>query len=201
MMKKTLILFGITIFCAAVLIIIVFVIVPSKPGTAAPKDNASDRDSYVIAAANKLAMESTAKPAIFPHKPDDLMLYSLNDALIEAKKNDKYVLVYFWTDWCSNCEIFNRDVIPDKEVMKNLDHYFFVSIDGENDPDKLGRIFRIRGFPTILILNKEAEPLLVIPGRVPADIFAHVLSYVSSGASDTMEFDEYVASVEKAPKS
>ncbi|MDR2405666.1 MAG: thioredoxin family protein [Deltaproteobacteria bacterium] len=201
-MKKTLALFGITIISAAVLAIIVFVIIPAKPGAAVAQNNASDRDSYVVAASNRLAMKSSSAPAVFPHKPSDLKLYTMDQALTEAKKTDKYVLVYFWTSWCSNCEIFNSQVIPNPEVLKNLkESYLFVSIDGDNDPDKLGRIFRVRGFPTIFILKADGEPALVIPGRVPADIFAHVLSYISSGANETMEFDEYEASLEKASKS
>jgi thioredoxin-related protein len=71
------------------------------------------------------------------------------------------------------------------------DSYLFVSIDGDNDPDKLGRIFKVRGYPTIYILDKNSEPTLVIPGRVPADTFANVLNYISTGAHEKMEFEEY----------
>ncbi|MDR2199374.1 MAG: thioredoxin family protein [Deltaproteobacteria bacterium] len=197
-MKKTLVILGAAVLSILILALAVRLALKGGADEAAAETSASDRDSSVIAAASASISqaERISPPADFPGRPADLKLYSLDEALAEAKSAGKFVLVYFWTSWCPNCEIFNTQVIPDPRVLRSLkESYLFVSIDGDDDPAKLGRIFKVRGYPTIYILSKDQEPALVIPGRVPADTFAHVLTYISTGADAKMEFDEYEESL------
>ncbi|MDR2340300.1 MAG: thioredoxin fold domain-containing protein [Deltaproteobacteria bacterium] len=195
-MKKSIAIVSLTVVCLAGLAIIAYALVPGKPGPDAPREGAADRDSFVLAAAGKASLGGTQAPAMFPNKPDSLKLLSLDEALSEAKATGKYVLIYFWTSWCPNCEIFNRQVLPDPAVLESLNRsYVFVSIDGDNDRDMLGRVFRVRGYPTLYILDHNSEPALVIPGRIPADTFAHVLNYISTGAHEKMGFEEYEATL------
>jgi thioredoxin-related protein len=198
-MKKTVLVAAASAVVAALIGVLAYSLAPGRGGAQAT-GGASDRDSLILAASERSARAGTQAPAPLPNKPEALTLHSLDEALGMAQRDGKFVLVYFWTSWCPNCEIFNREVLTDPAVLDSLlKSYVFVSIDGDDDRDRLGRAFRVRGYPTIYILDKEQDPALVIPGRIPADTFAHVLTYISTGAHESMEFDEYEAALAPAP--
>lgn len=110
------------------------------------------------------ALAATSTPKGFT---DDL-----DAALAQAKASGKYVYACFsGSDWCCWCQKLEQEVFSDKTfdfVGALKDEYLFVFIDSPNDKEllseaakarnpKLTKKFKVRGFPTALILNGEGE--------------------------------------------
>ena len=109
--------------------------------------------------------EAPAEPAAEPAKtapPHEGWTTDLDKALEQAKKEDKLVLVEFTgSDWCPPCMLMREAVFSKKEfVTKASEKFVLVEIDmprgdketaARNEPTV--RKFKVRGFPTIVLLD------------------------------------------------
>lgn len=120
--------------------------------------------ALAVSAFTLAALAATSTPKGFT---DDL-----DAALAQAKTSGKYVYACFsGSDWCCWCQKLEQEVFSDKTfdfVGALKDEYLFVFIDNPSDKDllseaakernpKLTKKFKVRGFPTALILNGEGE--------------------------------------------
>jgi thioredoxin-related protein len=127
--------------------------------------------------------------------------YGHDEGLAKAKAEGKHTLAYFWTTWCGNCAWLNENVLASPAVVEALDRDFvFVPLDADVERD-LGRQYLVRVVPMIVFLDPDGEPATVLPGLAPPEIFLSILNYVSSKAYAEMEFDQYAALGDGAPKS
>ncbi|MCL2028993.1 MAG: thioredoxin fold domain-containing protein [Deltaproteobacteria bacterium] len=105
--------------------------------------------------------------------------HSLTEALRLAKDQDKMVMIFFWADWCGYCIQIRREVFSDPAVREVFDRNFLaVSVDVENDPEKLARKFRIRPLPTLIFLKSDGEPAGFWPGAADRETFFKLLEYL-----------------------
>jgi len=116
---------------------------------------------------------------------------SFNDGLEKAAKENKNMIVDFYTDWCHWCKVMDEKTFHNKDVAKKLSERFVtVRIDAENPNKKvsfkghtfsnmeLTRAFRVTGFPSLAFISPEHEVITVMPGYIPADQFLYILDYV-----------------------
>ena len=105
-------------------------------------------------------------------EPINKTITLLDAAKKQAIKDNKYILVEFsGSDWCSPCMRLNQDVFLQDEwkkwAQKNI---ITVIIDFPNDKSKqtlgmqkqnqeIATKYKIKGFPTILILNQSGEEI------------------------------------------
>lgn len=95
--------------------------------------------------------------------------YNLSDALKAAKKEQKPIMVDFYTDWCGWCKKLDKDTYGDSRVQKLAGQFICVKVDGDRNADLVGK-YNIRGYPTILFLDSNGNIAQRIPGYVgPAD--------------------------------
>jgi thioredoxin-related protein len=204
-MKKTLVIA--VSFAALALLIVGFLFLPGDPQAAIggrdektfPDQAKSDSEGATSENIRDLILEyvsqsasTPATPVKVPGQPPSLGTLTITEALKVAQAQNKYILIYFWATWCSNCEIFNKHILPDKTVLENLSKSFlFVPIDSDLDPEALSALFKVRAVPTFIFLTPEGIPATVLPGMVPADIFTMVLNYISSGSYEKMEFEDF----------
>ncbi|MDR1872403.1 MAG: thioredoxin fold domain-containing protein [Deltaproteobacteria bacterium] len=135
--------------------------------------------------ANSLVAEDLALPP-------GLKRLTYAEALSEAAKDKKLIMLYFWADWCPSCQAFNANTLPNSEVLKTLNaSYAVVSINTAEDPDGLGKQFGVRSIPAFIFMDSQGQALTMLPGAVDANIFVLVLNYISSGSYATMEFEEF----------
>lgn len=93
-------------------------------------------------------------------------------ALRQAAKEKKFLLVDFsGSDWCGWCKRLDREVFAQEAFMSEATNRFvLVMVDTPNDKTllskkakeqnpKLVQRFGIRGFPTVLILDKKEKVL------------------------------------------
>ena len=95
---------------------------------------------------------------------------TIEQAVEQAKKENKHVFIDFYTDWCGPCKLMAAQVFP----MKEMGDYFnpkYISIkqnagkggDGEKSAEKFG----VKAYPTFVILDGNGELVHMFAGGVP----------------------------------
>ncbi|GEM_PF-1592479 len=85
----------------------------------------------------------------------------LNKALELAKKENKIVMIDFFTDWCSPCKILDELVWQDEEVVSELKKMSLIpmKLDAEKEGAEAAKKYSIKAYPTILFLNKNGDEI------------------------------------------
>lgn len=94
-------------------------------------------------------------------------LKSYPEALAEAKKSNKLVLVDVGTSWCSGCKRLDENVWPAAEIVKASQNFVPVRVDGDTDKDTM-KLLNTDKYPTILFLTSEGKEIERVFGSVPA---------------------------------
>lgn len=93
-----------------------------------------------------------------------------DEAMAEAKRTNRPILLDFYTDWCHYCHMLDEEVYT-TEIFKNKARSFvLLKINPEKDPGKTYG-FEVEGFPTILFLNTSGQKIHEVVGYMPADRF------------------------------
>lgn len=137
------------------------------------------------------------KPVVFTWLP-------YNEGLLKAKKENKYVLIYFYTDECGWCRKMEKETYSNEEVKKILsDKFVNIKINArsenkvvENGEEiserKLATLFQVSGYPTTWFLESNYTKIAPLPGYVPADQFISVIKYIGEGWYKNISFEEYL---------
>jgi thioredoxin-related protein len=109
----------------------------------------------------------------------------------KAAKEDKAVLVDFYTDWCHWCKVMDEKTFSDTQVAKKLKERFVaIKLNAEKADQsvtyqnkqytnaELTRSFGVTGYPALAFLDSNGDPITIIPGFVPADQFINILEYI-----------------------
>ena len=94
-----------------------------------------------------------------------LVALTLEEALIKAEKENKLVLADMSAIWCPTCRRLDKEVFSDDRVKNVLDEqYVFARIEYESDDGKafMAR-YKVRGFPTLLVLNAKGDKMGQLP--------------------------------------
>jgi thioredoxin-related protein len=137
---------------------------------------------------------------------DAKMWVSFNEGMARAAKENKHVVIDFYTSWCRWCKVMDQETFSDPDVKKLLrEHFVAIRVDAEDktqnlsyqgqeySPFSLGRRFGVRGFPSLAYLDREGDLITVIPGFVPAKTFLPLLQYMQQECyKQRMTFDEFM---------
>jgi len=131
---------------------------------------------------------------------------SFNDGLANAKKINKKVLVDVYTDWCGWCKKMDKETYGDGGIRAYLNkHYIAVKLDAESSSkvnyrgetytqQDLAGAFGVTGYPSIIFLQPNGEPITVYPGYADAEKFKGVLSFIAEDHYKTTKFQDYLKS-------
>lgn len=126
--------------------------------------------------------EGAAKPAV--------QWLAYGEALQKAEKEDKHVIVDFYTNWCGWCKVMDRKTYADPAVVDLLSqHFVLAKINAESGRKfavgseemsgrDLARQFGVTQFPMTWFLKPDGSRLANLPGYIPAERFTKVLEYV-----------------------
>lgn len=116
---------------------------------------------------------------------------NFNEGLEKAKKENKNMLIDFYTDWCHWCKVLDEKTFSEKTVAEKLSKRFVtVRLDAESNAGsntfkgrtlnnmEMTRAFGVTGFPSLIFISPEGEVITKIPGYVPAEQFAYILDYI-----------------------
>lgn len=129
-----------------------------------------------------------------------------------AQKENKLLVVDFYTDWCHWCKVMDKDTYGNKEVISLAKEKVIMSkINAETnqkfrfkDASYSGRelsvMFGVQGFPTTAFMNSKGELITSISGFIPAEKFTMILKYLAGNWHDKMEFEEFVEREQRKDK-
>jgi len=145
--------------------------------------------------------------AVEETKPLALNWLSYTEGLALAEKENKYVLIYFYTDGCSWCKKMEKETFSDEEVKKILsDKFVAVKINArsenkviENGKEiserKVAILYQVSGYPTTWFLESNHSRVAPLPGYVTTEQFIPVLNYIGEGWHKSISFKEYLEKI------
>lgn len=127
----------------------------------------------------------TAKPA--PAEKEVKFTTNVKNAMAQAAKQKKLVMVDVYTDWCGWCKRLDKDVYTNQDVIGKVQKSFVAL---KVNPEKADKAFvdkyGVRGYPTILFLDAKGKEVHRIVGYKPAaDFLKELDSAVSKSKSRT----------------
>ena len=124
---------------------------------------------------------------------------AFNDALKQAKDNNKRVIVDVYTDWCGWCHKMDGEAYSNSEVKKIIaDNFVFIKLNAEGNESityngktytaaDLAAYFQAIGFPTTVFLEPDGKVIEFpydgykmnnLPGYFKTDDFKKILEYM-----------------------
>ncbi len=125
-------------------------------------------------------------------------------ALDEAPKQNKKIILDVYTDWCGWCKRMDRDTYADESVRGYLDQHFVpskmnpekdgtVEFDGKKYTQReFGQALGVNGYPATAIFNEKRELLTVIPGYIPPQEFLRILKYFGEDIHLKTKWEDYM---------
>lgn len=106
---------------------------------------------------------------------------SLEIGLKEAKSKGRPAFVYFRSKSCGWCKKFEAEVLTDPRVISIIKGSFIpISIE-VYEQGEIARRFKVRGTPTMVFLDGEANEIGRTRGYADAETFAATLAEMKSG--------------------
>ena len=84
---------------------------------------------------------------------------TFNEALIEAKKQDKLLFIDVYASWCIPCKQLKETTFKDEKVGSYFNSNFInVTVDAEtNEGKKFVEKYAVLGYPTLLIIDARGN--------------------------------------------
>jgi len=113
------------------------------------------------------------------------------EALEQAAREDKHIVIDFYTNWCGWCKVMDRKTYTDARVVELLNSSFVIAkVNAESNKRiqvgdrqmtgrELAKQYRVQSFPMTWFLKPDGSPLASIPGYIEADKFTRALEYVN----------------------
>lgn len=113
-------------------------------------------------------------------------LPQLEKTLERAQKEEKFVLLDFYADWCISCQKMDKEVFTDPTVQTALQQLILLRVDVTNntkDDIALTQYFKVIAPPTILFFDKNGREIKTrIVGEVNAKTFLQQLQRILSSS-------------------
>jgi thioredoxin-related protein len=128
-----------------------------------------------------------------------------DQAMSRAAVEKKFVITDYYTSWCKWCKVMDEKTYTDAGVVEAINRNFLaVKIDGES-PEQLAyqgkqmsqmeltQLLKVEGFPTTIIMDAQGKVLVQIAGYIDVPGYLKMLEYMTSGAYQTRNYDDYLA--------
>jgi len=104
---------------------------------------------------------------------------SYEEGLVVSKIEKKKVFLHFYANWCGFCRKMAQDTFQDASVAAYLNSNFIpVRVDTDQDQQTAAN-YGVAGLPFNVFLTDRGEPILSIPGYIPADTMLLMLKEIN----------------------
>ena len=103
----------------------------------------------------------------------------IDKAFAQARSEHKPVLLYWGAKWCPPCNQLKATLFNRQDFIERVRAVVPVMIDGDlPGAQKLGTRFKVRGYPTLVLMTAEGAELTRLPGEADA---AQVMALLQQG--------------------
>jgi thioredoxin-related protein len=143
-------------------------------------------------------------PAFAGSKPGGITWLKYDNAIEEAKKRKKHIIVDFTTTWCGWCKKMQATTYQDTQVVNTINRDFVAAeVDGDSynvlklkdgDVTEKGitQQYQVRGYPTTWFLDPDGNKIAPAPGYIESSAMMLILNFVRTNSNEKMSFKEYV---------
>lgn len=154
--------------------------VPLKKTFACEKLSYDDVKSTNLDETAKSATQTAAKTEKKSPENSTETTFILNDsakAFAQAKLEKKLVLIDFFGIWCPPCNVLDESVFNTPEFQKFSKDYVFLKMDADSSVSwELKTKYNIKGYPTVMLVNSEADEISRIVGSRKPKAFLKEMS-------------------------
>jgi thioredoxin-related protein len=143
---------------------------------------ACSRSEAPATTAAPAAPAPAATPAAADHHEGIAWKQAASDADVDAafalaRQQGKPVFVYWGAKWCPPCNQVKATLFNRMDFIERSRAFVPVYIDGDSPgAQKLGKRFRVSGYPTMVLFNADGTELTRLPGEVDAQQYTQVLT-------------------------
>lgn len=99
----------------------------------------------------------------------------LNQAVSQAQKDNKTIMLVFDHDGCYYCDLLKKDVLSNNDVISKLNEGFITVVVDINSHPQLAAKYHVVGTPTMIFLDSNQKEIKKIEGYVDAGEFLNTI--------------------------
>ena len=110
-----------------------------------------------------------------------------DDALKQAAKENKFIVLDISASWCPACKEMDRTVYTDKEFIKFSKSQVFIKVieDTSSEGKRLARKFQIEGTPTLIVLDSSGKEVdRILGGMEAGELIEELKEIIQSAKSE-----------------
>ncbi len=110
---------------------------------------------------------------------------NIDPIFAQARAANKPVFLYWGAVWCPPCNQIKATVFNRQDFIARSKLFVPVYLDGDTPgAQELGTRFKVRGYPTMILLRPDGSELMRLPGEVEASQYMEVLALgLATGSS------------------
>lgn len=109
-----------------------------------------------------------------------------------AEKEQKKLLIYFYTDRCTYCEEMDEKTFKDPAVVAYINKNFIPVRVNSQKERKTAQIFRVRGVPDTWFMSETKDAIGHQAGFISAENMIQMLKWINSGSYKSMSLKNYI---------